>query len=102
MNTRFQYSRRQKNPPNSKRCGRGTRWGNPFEVNVHGTHDEVVELYRQWLRNGGHPELEERRQRILNDIGMLRGKNIGCACRIDQSCHCDVLIELLEDARQTD
>jgi hypothetical protein len=32
--------------------------------------------------------------RVGKDLSELRGKNLACWCRLDQSCHADVLLEL--------
>ena len=49
----------------------------------------------------GEPELEERRQRILDHLPLLRGKDLACWCEDwdgtgdpPQGCHAEVLLEL--------
>jgi hypothetical protein len=61
--------------------GRPSKWGNPFIEGKHGTREEVVELYRQYIR--GNEELK-------NVIPELRGKILGCYCKPDL-CHGDIL-----------
>ena len=65
---------------------RGSIWGNPFKIGPDGTREEVIEKYRKYIL--GKPEL-------LKQLESLRGKTLGCWCN-PQSCHGDVLIELLE------
>jgi len=36
----------------------------------------------------------ERRRRLLESLPELRGRDLGCYCRLDQECHADVLLEL--------
>lgn len=65
--------------------GRGTDWGNHYRVGVHGTRDQVIELYRQWL--WASPELIRKAQREL------RGLDLVCNCK-PKACHGDVLLEV--------
>lgn len=60
------------------------RWGNPFEIGVHGTRDEVIELYRQWL-----PQQSD----LIAALPELKGKRLGCHCH-PRACHGSVLAEL--------
>lgn len=62
-------------------------FGNPFIVGVHGTHEEVIELYRQYAKH--NPV-------ILEHLEELRGKTLGCVCK-PNTCHGDVLIEMLQE-----
>lgn len=72
-------------------CGRempgyaGSKWGNPFRVGSHGTRDEVIAKYREWIVK--QPEL-------MAALPELRGKILGCWCA-PQQCHCEVLEELI-------
>lgn len=94
---RFQIKRRKgfHNPPNGRRVCRGTIFGNPFPV-TDGNNAEAVRLFREWLLNGGHPEHEQHRQRILDELHTLTDKVLGCFCSLDKPCHADVLTELLK------
>lgn len=58
--------------------GRGSRWGNPYRIGVHGTRDEVIEKYRALL-----PSL---------DLAPLRGRDLVCWCA-PLRCHADLLLE---------
>lgn len=76
------------NPPNSKRVTRPSRWGNPFRVGMEATDAaEAVVLFRQHLAQ--HPELVELARREL------RGFDLGCTCPLDQPCHADVWLEVV-------
>ena len=70
--------------------GRGSKWGNPFRIGVHGSREEVIKKYRDYLL--GKPEL-------LRSLEELRGKVLGCYCR-PMPCHGDVLVELLESEKK--
>lgn len=65
-------------PPDAVYVGRGSRWGNPFKIGVHGTRDEVIARY-------------EREVLPLVDLRPLRGKHLVCFCA-PQRCHADILL----------
>ena len=67
--------------------GRGTMWGNPFVIGKHGTREEVIAMYREWI-------LSE--PTMLAELPKLRGKTLGCFCK-PLPCHGDILVELAED-----
>ncbi len=70
--------------------GRGSIFGNPYEIGRDGTREEVIARYRIWfnflLRDN------QFRTALLN----LRGKNLVCFCS-PQSCHGDVIAEYLNN-----
>ena len=66
--------------------GRGTKWGNKFEIGPDGTRKEVIEKYRLWIRN--QPQL-------LECLHELKDKRLGCSC-IPNPCHGQVLVELVQ------
>jgi len=88
-------------PEGAVSCTRGRHpntWSNPFRVGdlVDGrevqTHDEAVDLYRQWLR--GRPDL------MGQAVRELAGKTLMCWCAPRQPCHVqDVLIPLVNEGR---
>lgn len=65
--------------------GRGSKWGNPFHIGQHGTREEVIALYRNYLLNSP----------LLSHLSELRGKTLGCHCK-PLPCHGDILVELIE------
>jgi len=90
MPQRFQHRRY------AKLVARPSRFGNPFRIGGAGgaTRAEAIADFRRWLA-GGMPGFEpERRRRLLESLPELRGRDLGCYCRLDQECHADVLLEL--------
>lgn len=65
------------------------RWGNPFVVGKHGTPDECLHGYREYLEAAQAANPEE----FANELAKLRGKNLACWCAPEQQCHVDVLLE---------
>lgn len=61
-------------------------WANPYVIGRDGTRDEVIQRYRDYLRD--QPEL-------LIRLSELRGKRLGCWCA-PNACHGHVLAELAD------
>lgn len=78
-----------KNLTNYVYVGRGSNYGNPFEIGRHGTREEVIEKHRLWLEERIRREPELLPQLIRD----LRGKNLLCFCK-PLACHGDYLLEL--------
>ncbi len=68
--------------------GRPSKWGNPFVVGKDGARDEVIELYKEWLKT--QPKL------IAAAKVELRGKTLGCWCS-PKPCHGDVLMQIANE-----
>lgn len=73
-----------KRDPHDVYVGRPSVWGNPFKAGVHGTREEVIEMYREYLLGN---------ERLMAMLPELRGKTLGCWCA-PKVCHADVLLEL--------
>ena len=67
--------------------GRGSPWGNPFVIGIHGDRDDVIYEYRHWMM--------EQWCKIDGWLEPLIGKDLLCYCA-PLRCHGDVLIELIE------
>jgi hypothetical protein len=74
---------------------RPSKWGNPFSSKQNSlarykvsSRSESISMYRDWILKG------EGRY-LLDDLPELKGKVLGCWCREDQSCHGDILVELV-------
>jgi hypothetical protein len=72
-------------PEGSVYIGRGTPWGNPFEIGRDGSRAEVLAKWRNLLNN----DLELRRRAREE----LAGLNLVCSCK-PKSCHGDPLIKV--------
>jgi len=71
--------------------GRGSPWGNPFVIGVHGNRLEVIARYEEWIR--GQPALLAR-------LPELAGKVLACHCASavnPKRCHGEVLLRLLKE-----
>ncbi len=60
--------------------GRPSKWGNPFAIGKDGNRIEVIEKYRNWIKDNSE---------LMNSIQELRGKILGCWCA-PKPCHGDV------------
>jgi hypothetical protein len=62
---------------------RTSPWHNPFTVRRHGTRDQVLGAYREYLDHSPTLKLQ---------LPELRGKVLGCWC-YPEPCHGDILCE---------
>lgn len=85
---RFQIRRVKgwKKPANSMIVARPGQWGNPFPINEKCSRDESVAKFDKYLQAMDPTEREEF-------LAPLRGKNLGCWCRLSDKCHADVLLK---------
>lgn len=67
--------------------GRGSKWGNPFHIGKDGNRYTVCDKHNEWIK---------KQQYLLDDLGELLGKTLGCFCRPDR-CHGITLLDLLEE-----
>lgn len=67
---------------------RGTPWGNPFNVEKHGTREEVVAMFeRMILASPG----------LVKQVKLqLKGKDLACCCA-PLLCHGDVLLRIANE-----
>jgi len=65
--------------------GRGSIYGNPFIIGVHGTRKECIDQYEQLLLNN---------KELIKEIYNLSGKILGCYCK-PKDCHGDVICDIL-------
>lgn len=65
------------------------QWGNPFIVGKHGTAEECLQGYRDYLESAKLVSPE----RFETELAKLRGQNLACWCAPDQLCHVDILLE---------
>ncbi|MEU8968102.1 DUF4326 domain-containing protein [Streptomyces monashensis] len=82
---------------------RSSRYGNPCKVGVmqemgyEDPHGAAAANFRIWLAGSRSDaptdEADQRRERILNGLPSLRGKDLACTCRHDQACHADYLLD---------
>jgi len=68
---------------------RPSKWGNPYVLGIHGTRNEVIDMYETYLR--GNKEL-------MAALPELKGKILGCVCPPEKRCHGDVLLKLLKES----
>lgn len=74
-------------------CGRGSIFGNPYEIGIDGNREKVIERYKKWFKFCIKDKL------FLNAVLKLKGKTLGCFCKdenIEIACHCDVIKEYLD------
>lgn len=70
--------------------GRGSKWGNPYVIGVHGNRAEVIAKYEVYLSNN---------EMLLKSLDQLKGKNLACYCS-PLACHGDLLLKLANTQRE--
>lgn len=100
-------------PTNTIKVARPGMWGNPFSVEVFG-RELAIDLFRNSAFGYWNPELvkdlpdqkaliayqahEEWRKRmpchpVEAARSFLRGKNLACFCKPEETCHADILLK---------
>ena len=94
---RIQRSRAKgsRQPPNTRYCGRPTKWGNPFPIGEQYTRSESLEVFRKafWAC-----ELPVTPERVRAELAVY--DYLSCWCRPDQECHVDEYIRAIYDERR--
>ena len=85
---RFQIRRTKgwKKPKDGICVERSSRWGNPFKIEGETTREASVRRFEEYLK----AMMPEDRETFL---APLRGKPLGCWCRLTDLCHADVLLK---------
>lgn len=81
---------RDKGDPYDVYIGRGTIWGNPYQMGVDGGREEVIRKFKYDFDNG----LLKASADLEANISHLRGKQIACHCK-PAACHGDVIAAYL-------
>lgn len=76
-------------PVNAVYIGRPSKWGNPFVIGKHGTREEVIAKYRDYLMSNSTLLASAKRE--------LRGRDLVCFCA-PLPCHGDVLLEIANES----
>ncbi len=79
-----------KKEPYDVYIGRGSKWGNPFIIGIHGTRAEVIQKYDIWL---------DTKLALLAALPELQDKVLGCWCP-PRACHGNILITRLLEWRK--
>lgn len=70
--------------------GRGTIWGNPYQMGADGDRDEVIRKFKYDFDNG----LLKASTDLEKNLSIVRGKVIACHCK-PAACHGDVIASYL-------
>ena len=82
-------------PPNTRYCGRPTRWGNPFPIGKEYTRTESLEAFHRAFWTGEllvTPEMARAELAVYDYLS--------CWCRPDQECHVDEYILAIHHERR--
>ena len=82
-------------PEGAVYVGRPTKWGNPFVVSEDRDARDAVLAFHSWLTvDGVTAGIPDRKNKILESLDELRGKDLVCWCKPGEPCHADVLLKL--------
>lgn len=70
--------------------GRGTIWGNPYQMGADGDRDEVIRKFAYDFNRG----FLKASENLDHNLSTLRGKRIACHCK-PAACHGDIIAEFL-------
>ena len=82
-------------PPNTRYCGRPTKWGNPFPIGEEYTRTESLEAFRKAFWACELPMTPDTVRAELAAYDYL-----SCWCRPEQECHVDEYIWAIHDERR--
>lgn len=68
--------------------GRGSIWGNPYQIGIDGDRDEVIRKYKYDFDRGFLRPFDN----IDKNINEIKGKIIACHCK-PQKCHGDIIAD---------
>lgn len=80
----------RRDAPDAVIVARPSRWGNPFTVAAHGSRAAAVAAYERWIA-----EAPEARALLAAHGAEIAGRDLACWCPLDQPCHADVLLRLV-------
>ncbi|MDD9738470.1 DUF4326 domain-containing protein [Marinovum sp. SP66] len=82
----------RKDNPEAVIVARPSFWGNPYRVleNDREGRQEAVDLFEKWLAKPGEGAAFAASAKV-----QLRGRDLACWCPLDQPCHADVLLKLV-------
>lgn len=76
-------------PENTVYVGRGSRWGNPYTLEFY-DREHAVNNFKQF-------EVGRRTLTKRNIQKLLRGKNLACWCKLNETCHADILLKIANE-----
>jgi len=72
------------NDPYEVFIGRPSKWGNPFKIGQEYDRETAIKKHAYWILH---------QSELLNQLGELKGKVLGCYCK-PEICHGDILLML--------
>ena len=76
-------------PASAVYIGRGSKWGNPFQIGPDGDRATVIAAHERWLHS---------QHGLLRALDELQGRDLVCFCT-PQACHGDLLLRLANASR---
>lgn len=74
-------------PENTIYVGRPSKWENPYKITKERTREIVLHDYKRIMLTTLEQEPDY--------LDELRGKDLACWCSLDEPCHADILLDML-------
>lgn len=74
--------------------GRGSVYGNPFEIGTDGNREQVITRYQKWFN------FLVKDPKFLVLLETLKGKKLGCFCKnplTEVACHGDIIAKYVNE-----
>ncbi len=68
-------------------------WSNPFKIGKDRNRDEVLDKYEKYIR-----DLLKKNSKLIEELLMLKGKNLGCWC-VPNKCHGHILLKIINELK---
>lgn len=88
---------RDKDEPYDVYVGRGTIWGNPYQLGPDGDREEVIRKFEYDFKRGFLKASDD----FESNISKLKGKVIACHCK-PAACHADVIANYINSLDDVD
>ena len=79
-----------------------SKWANPWRLGPTTTRESIVDAYRRWLLGHMGDDFLQERQVVMASLPELRGRDLACWCPLDEPCHADVLLEIVNAQQVTE
>ncbi len=76
--------------------GRGSNFGNPFKIGIHGNREEVIKKYEKWARTNLNIGIFSLSSAIYN---LTENAILGCYCK-PKDCHGDIIIKIWKELHE--
>lgn len=78
-----------------KYIGRGSIFGNPYIIGIHGDRNQVIAQYEKWFK------FLLKDPVFTTELLKLKNKVLGCFCSAPLPCHGQIIVDYLDNLEDT-